>query len=337
VIAEGGRARRRWGAVAVAAAVVTVSAGCGGDSPSTLQPAGPGAATVAGLGWLLFGIAAAVCTLVIVLVVWSAVTRRGPGTRVEPTRGRGYVLVLGIVLPAIVLTGVYAVGLRDMRALAEPPSPSVLTVDVVGHLWWWEVRYPDSGFETANEIHIPAGQPVTLRLTTADVNHSFWVPELMPKTDLVAGRVNEMWLLADAPGIYRGQCAEYCGLQHAHMAFQVVADPPDRFSAWLAQQSAPAAAPADPLAVQGRTVLESTACASCHAVAGTTANGQIGPDLTHVASRNRLAAGAIPNDFGHMSGWIANSQTVKPGNLMPPQPLPPEDLLAVVTYLQSLE
>jgi cytochrome c oxidase subunit 2 len=331
------RATRRAMVEMLAVAVPAAVAGCATQAPSTLTPAGPGAATVAGLWWMLFAISVVVCVVVIALVVLAAVRRRRDGTRVQPGRGGTFVLVLGIVLPAIVLTGVYAVGLRDMRALAEPPAAPAATVEVVGHIWWWEVRYPDQGIVTANEIHVPAGQPVRLQLRTADVNHSFWVPELMPKTDLVAGRVNETWLQADHPGTYRGQCAEYCGLQHAHMAFTVVADPPDRFAAWVAQERRPAAAPADPLAARGRTVLETTACASCHAVAGTAANGQVGPNLTHVASRERLAAEAIPNDTGHLAGWIANSQSVKPGNLMPPQPLAPEDLQAVVAYLQSLK
>jgi cytochrome c oxidase subunit II len=330
-------ASRRPAAGLAATAVIGSVAGCARDAPSTLAPAGPGAEMVAGLWWLLFWISVVVSVVVIAMVGWVVIRRRRPQTRVSPARGRTFVLVLGVVLPALVLTGTYAVGLRGMQVLAEPPRPAERTITVIGHLWWWEVRYPGEGFETANEIHVPVGQPVRLRLQTADVIHSFWVPQLMPKTDLLPGRINEMWLLAAEPGIYRGQCAEYCGLQHAHMAFQVVADPPDRFAAWLASQRQVPAPPTDPLAVHGRAVLETTSCGTCHTVRGTTASGEVGPDLTHVGSRNRLAAGAIPNDFGHMSGWVANSQTVKPGNLMPPQPLAPTDLRAVVAYLQSLE
>ncbi|OZM77201.1 cytochrome c oxidase subunit II [Pseudonocardia sp. MH-G8] len=313
------------------------TAGCARSFQSTLTPAGPAAERVAGLWWLLFWIAVAVSAVVVAMVGWAVLRRRGPRTRVRPAGGRSFVLVLGVAVPAVVLTFVYAVGLSDMRALAEPPRPPEFTVEVVGHMWWWEVRYPDAGFTTANEIHIPVGEPVALRLTTDDVIHSFWVPELMPKMDLLPERVNETWFLADEPGTYRGQCAEYCGLQHSHMAFQVVAEPRERFDAWLAKQSRPAQEPATELAARGRTVLETTACATCHTVAGTGADGDVGPDLTHVGSRERLAAGAIPNDVGHLAGWVSNSQTVKPGNLMPPQPLSPEDLRAVVAYLQGLE
>jgi cytochrome c oxidase subunit 2 len=190
---------------------------------------------------------------------------------------------------------------------------------------------------TANEIHVPAGRPVRLRLSSADVIHSFWVPQLMPKTDLIPGQVNETWLTANRPGIYRGQCAEYCGLQHALMAFLVVADGPAAFDRWVALQRAPAAEPAGTLATRGRQVLERTSCATCHTVRGTSARGTAGPDLTHLASRQQLGAGAVPNTPGHLGGWIANSQTIKPGNLMPPQPLTSEELQALIAYLETLE
>lgn len=326
---------RRLAAGLVAVVMIGSAAGCGRDAPSTLDPAGPGAQRAASLWWLLFWISVVVSVAVVLIVAWVVIRRRRPETRVHPGRGTGLVLVLGVAVPALVLTAVYAVGLRDMKALAEPPRPAELTIDVIGHTWWWEARYP--GFETANEIHIPAGEPVQLRLRTADVIHSFWVPELMPKTDLLPNRVNEMWLLADQPGVYRGQCAEYCGLQHAHMAFHIVAQPPDEFAEWVAQQRRPAQLPETELADRGRTVFLTSSCATCHSIEGTRASSEFGPDLTHVGSRGWLAAGAIPNDFGHMSGWVSNSQTVKPGNLMPPQPLPPADLRAVVAYLQGLE
>jgi cytochrome c oxidase subunit 2 len=328
---------RRSAAGALGVAAVGTAAGCAANAPSTLAPGGPGAERVANLWWLLFWISVVVSVVVVLLLAWAVARGRRPETRVRPGRGRVFVLVLGVAIPAVVLTAVYAVGLRDMKALAEPPRPAELTIDVIGRLWWWEVRYPEAGFETANEIHIPAGVPVMLRLRTADVIHSFWVPELMPKTDLLPERVNEMWLLADEPGTYRGQCAEYCGLQHAHMAFHIVAEPPEEFAAWVAQQRGSAQPPASELAARGRTVLETTSCATCHTVVGTSAAGDVGPDLTHVASRDRLAAGAIPNDVGHLAGWVSNSQTIKPGNLMPPQPLSPTDLRAVVAYLRGLE
>jgi cytochrome c oxidase subunit II len=222
-----------------------------------------------------------------------------------------------------------------MRANSEPPTPTELAIEVVGHDWWWEVRYPD--FVTANEIHIPVGRAVHVELRTADVIHSFWVPSLTSKFDLVPNQKNDLWLMADRAGEYRGQCAEFCGAQHAGMAFLVVAQPEGEFDQWMAGQAAPARTPTDALATRGQQVLEGTACASCHTVRGTTADGDVGPDLTHFGSRQFIGAGVAPNDPGWLGGWIANSQTVKPGNLMPPQPLAPEDLNALIAYLETLE
>jgi cytochrome c oxidase subunit 2 len=250
------------------------------------------------------------------------------------------VLTFGVILPALVFCATFALGVIGLQKTAEPDGDPGATIEVIGHQWWWEVRYDDgTGNEvvTANEIHVPVGTPVELRLRTADVIHSFWVPELMPKTDLLPDRINRTWLTADEPGTYRGQCAEYCGLQHAHMAFSVVAEPRADYEKWLTEQAADADAPLGEEEQRGLEVFTSTACATCHTIRGTGADGDVGPDLTHVGSRDRIAAGALPNDTGHMAGWVANSQTVKPGNLMPPQRLSPDDLRAVVAYLQSLE
>lgn len=311
---------------------------CALQHPSALDPAGVGARRVAGLWWLLFWIAAAVCVVVIGLLLWAAIRRRGP--RVTPRAGgRLVVVIAGVAVPAVILTAVYGVGLHDLKALQQPVGGAPVTIDVIGHRWWWEVRYPESGVVTANEIHIPAGQVVHLRLQTADVLHSFWVPQLMPKTDMIAGRVNETWLQADRPGDYRGQCAEYCGLQHAHMAFWVVAQSLGDYQDWLAAQAkdAPgiAAAASDPQVRRGQQVFESASCASCHTVQGSSAHGEVGPDLSHLADRTTLGAGTLPNTTGNLAGWIANSQSVKPGNLMPPQPLSPDDLRAVVAFLEA--
>lgn len=331
-----GRSRALAG-TAVAGAVALLTA-CAADSPSALNPAGFGAARVAGLWWFLFGIAVLVCLVIISWALFAAARRRGEGVTVR-MGGHRAVVVGGVVLPALILTVVYLVGLRDMTALQRPSGPAAATIDVVGHRWWWEVRYPDHDVVTANEIHIPVGAVVHVRLQTADVNHSFWVPQLMPKTDLVAGRINDTWLQADKAGTFRGQCAEYCGLQHARMAFLIVAQQPTEYEGWLRAQAEPAAgaaaASADPQVARGRQVFISSSCASCHAVAGTSARGRIGPDLTHVADRTTLAAGMLPNTPGHLAGWIANSQAIKPGNAMPPQPLSPDDLRAVVAFLEA--
>jgi cytochrome c oxidase subunit II len=324
----------RWGVWLTAPLVL---AGCGGNSPSAFSTGGPGAATVATLAWVLIGFSVVTIAAVVLPMLWAARRRRGRDVGIRPGDGKRFVVVAGVVVPAFVLAAVYGLGVHDMSALSTSKQDAKLTVDVIGHVWWWEVRYPDRSIVTANEIHIPVGQVVHLRLTTADVNHSFWVPQLMPKTDLVAGRVNETWLDATKAGTYRGQCAEYCGLQHAHMAFLVVAQPTDEFQAWARTQAADAATPADATQTRGRQVFEGASCATCHTIRGTTATGHIGPDLTHLASRQELAAGAIPNTRGYLGGWISNSQAVKPGNKMPPQQLPPEDLQALLTYLGSLK
>jgi cytochrome c oxidase subunit II len=229
------------------------------------------------------------------------------------------------------------VGLRDLNALARPPGRPALTVEVIGHQWWWEVRYPDrAGAVTANELHMPVGQPVRVRLRTADVQHSFWVPRLMPKMDLIAGRENQTWLRTDQAGTYRGQCAEYCGLQHAFMSLVVLAQPAAAFDAWLADLARPAATAVTGAQRRGRAVFERSACASCHTVRGTAAHGTLGPDLTRVGSRWSIGSGAAPNDAEHLRAWITNPQRLKPGNRMPPQPVSTEDFPDLIAYLRSL-
>jgi cytochrome c oxidase subunit 2 len=206
---------------------------------------------------------------------------------------------------------------------------------VVGHQWWWEFQYPELGFVTANELHVPVGRRVELRLTSTDVIHSFWVPELQGKTDLIPGRENVAWIEADRPGVYGGQCAEYCGIQHTHMGLLVVAQPEAEYEQWAAGQRAPAVTPADSTTDRGReTFLR--ACALCHTVRGTPAGGRLGPDLTHLASRRTLAAGLLPNTAGHLGGWISNPQALKPGTRMPRVPLSRDEFRLLHQYLLTL-
>jgi cytochrome c oxidase subunit 2 len=215
-----------------------------------------------------------------------------------------------------------------------------LVVEVTGRLWWWHVRYldptPSNVFATANEIRVPVGRRVEVRLTSDDVIHSFWVPSLQGKLDLIPGKRTVTWIRADEPGVYRGQCAEYCGLQHAKMAFTVVAMPPAEFASWLANQRRPAAEPRDEDTRRGQAVFLNSGCALCHTIRGTPTAGVTGPDLTHVASRLTLAAGTIPNTKGHLGGWVANPQGIKPGALMPRLDLPAPDFHALLHYLMSL-
>jgi cytochrome c oxidase subunit II len=320
----------------VFASAALLLAGCARDAPSTLDPTGYGARRVAGLWWLLFWIAVGVFVVVVALLGWSLLRRRRAGTQVRAGDAVRFIVVAGLILPLLILGLVYAISLGDMAALGNRPGAAAMTIEVTGHEWWWEARYPQTGAVTANEIHIPVGETVRVKLTTADVLHSFWVPQLAPKTDMIAGRTNDAWLRAEKPGRYRGQCAEYCGLQHAHMAFLVVAEPRADFDSWLNRLSRPRQ-PSTAAEQRGLQVFEQSACASCHTIRGTTAQGRVGPDLSNVGSRWSIGAGTVPNDPGHLGGWIANSQTVKPGNKMPPQPVAAADMQDLLAYLESLK
>lgn len=277
--------------------------------------------------------------------------REGVGRPRSERIGARIMIGGGIVLPAVVLAVVLVYTLRvqaavslPSRAVASfdaPPRPGELVVHVTGRQYWWEVEYldvePQRRFETANELRIPVGRTVTVRLSSADVNHSFWVPGLQGKMDLIPGRTNALRLEARHPGRWRGQCAEFCGVQHAKMAFVVVALPPAEYEAWAARQRADAPIPRDSAAAADRTAFLASGCPLCHAVRGTAARGELGPDLTHLAGRLTLAAGTLPNTPGHLYGWVANPQAIKPGNHMPAVPMSPAELHAIVRYLGTLE
>ena len=323
--------------LAVPAVTLVTLAACSG-APSTLDPAGPGARRTAVLWWFMFAVAAAVCLLVAALIgVAVLVRRRRARPDVTPRWANRLIAGGGVVFPLVVLSVLWVFTLRELRASSAPVSGERLSVTVVGHQWWWEIRFPDEGIVTANDLHVPVGRPVTVRLQAADVIHSFWVPQLTPKIDNVPGRTNVLSLRADRPGVYRGMCAEFCGVQHANMAFFVIAEPAADFEAWLARERADARTPGTSALADGLRVFETNACAGCHTIRGTQAGGVVGPDLTHVGSRRTLGAGAAPNDPGHLVGWIENASTFKPGVLMPPISLAPADLRAVAAYLESLE
>jgi cytochrome c oxidase subunit 2 len=309
--------------------------------------AGPAAHEIAVLGWVLTIISLAVL-VVVSLILLAALFRQRAARAAQPDgvviRPNGSITLIvwgGIVIPAIILVCALLFTLFVQSAVATPPAPPVATIRIVGHRWWWQVIYtanaPDQQVVTANEIHVPVGQPVRLELASADVIHSFWVPKLAGKTDVIPGQQNTMWMQADKPGVYWGECAEYCGLQHTHMNLLVVAQSPSDFRHWLDQQRQPPAPPTDPVTATGERVFERSACAACHTVAGTTAMGQMGPDLTHLASRRTLAAGTLANTPGNLAGWIANAQGIKPGNDMPTMTLPPGDLQALVAWLETLQ
>jgi len=298
-----------------------------------------------------------VVVLVTVLIFVGIRPRRAgepADRRPDPRWSMRLIVVGGVVFPLIVLTVLWVLTLHDMAANSEPGRPTAFTVQVIGYQWWWEIRYPNFGnFATANEIHVPVGRPIRLVLETKDVNHSFWVPQVMGKMDLIAGKVNVTWMQADRPGIYRGQCAEYCGAQHANMALYVVAQPESGFQSWLATERRGAAPPSTAILARGRQVFLTAPCVACHTIRGVNQARPIGgvfqfgqnepftavygPDLTDFGSRISIGAGAAPNTRGNLGGWIVDSQAIKPGNRMPPIQLSGPDLQALIAYLESLK
>jgi cytochrome c oxidase subunit 2 len=293
-----------------------------------------------GLIWLSVIVVAIIAILVVAGIFVRGRRGREPATTPVERSGPGTSWIyIGVGISTLVLVIFTGWTVATMAGIASPPSKPPFTIDVVAHQWWWEFRYEDPDlskeFVTANEIHIPSGVPVHFSIKTADVIHSFWVPALGGKTDAIPGRSNSMWLEGDKPGIYRGQCSEYCGQQHAQMALRVVVDKPQDYAAWRDGQLAPPAAPRTELekAGEARFLLR---CAACHAVRGTPAGGAVGPDLSHLMSRTTLAAGMLDNNPANLGGWIANPQSLKPGSKMPNLDLSGPELQAIETYLRTL-
>jgi cytochrome c oxidase subunit 2 len=299
-----------------------------------MSPHGPDAGRTAALAWFMFSLAGLITTVVFVLLV-VGLFRDGtrPGRALD---GQRLIIGGGIILPAIVLLTLS--GLTVWALKTDPAGASGdVAITVIGHQYWWEVRYAGTPAVTANEIHVPVGTQVRITLESTDVIHSFWVPALAGKVDMIPGHVNHLTIRADDPGTYRGQCAELCGIQHANMAFLVIAQPMGAYRAWLADQSEPARAPSGRLATTGRRTFTTQACAGCHTIRGTSAHGSAGPDLTHLASRRSLAAATLPNDASHLQGWITDPQHAKPGSLMPDVPITPAQANALVAYLRELK
>jgi cytochrome c oxidase subunit 2 len=322
------------------------------DAPhSALDAVGPQAQHWVDL-WRIFLVACTAVFAAILIALWlawrrapradettppdlSAVNRAEPGLQRHVTRA---VVASGVALIALIVASVFA-----DRALARLPLTNAVHVELTGHQWWWSARYIDGRaahdvFVTANEVHIPVGRPVIFQLNAEDVIHSLWVPSLAGKKDLIPGRTALLRLRADRAGVYRGQCAEFCGAEHALMGLLVIADPPEQFDEWAKAQRQSAAEPADAKAQRGKQVFQSSSCAMCHAIAGADfAGAQHGPDLTHVASRQTIAGGTLKNDAENLGSWIRNPQIHKPGVAMPATPLSQEDLDAVVAYLGTLK
>ncbi|QDH73744.1 cytochrome c oxidase subunit II [Brevundimonas sp. M20] len=305
--------------------------------PPALDPAGPFAEPLNTLSWVLFAMAGSVLLIVLAAL---GVALFGPRRWRERLGGRKLVWIGGFAFPVVVLTALLIYGLGLTSHLTQEPGPDEMRVRVTGEMWWWRIAYLDGegreAFQDANELHIPTGRPVVIELDSADVIHSFWVPRLSGKVDMIPGRRNLIRIQADAPGAYGGQCAEYCGGPHALMGFVVVAHEPTAYAAWRARQTAPSPAALQPTI--GSQVFARAGCGACHSVAGTAFNGQAGPDLSHVGSRRTLGAGILPNNQGTMAGWISDSQSIKPGNRMPAYPvLTGEELREVSGWLESLK
>jgi cytochrome c oxidase subunit 2 len=306
----------------------------------TIQSAAGVNAAQSLLQWNLFttflAVAAIVYVIVLLFLGW-ALLRRGGGGRDRPLR-----LALGgwIGGTAAILAGLTLATWFTDRDLARAAEPKALEIEVTAHQYWWDVRYlnvdPSRILRTANELHLPAGVTAHIVLRSDDVIHSFWVPNLAGKQDLIPGRTNDISLRPIGTGFYRGQCAEFCGIQHAHMALDVTVEPVAAFTAWRNAQLAPPPAPATALAQAGFAYVTTRECASCHTIAGTPASGQVAPDLSHFASRRSIAAGTLPMSRANISAWIADPQRLKPGNNMPNVPLSPEQLAAVTAYLETL-
>jgi cytochrome c oxidase subunit 2 len=317
-------------------AVAALLAGCN-EQQDSLAPRSHAASDIASLFWWMmgisfFGLGVVVCLM---LLAWRKAHRR-PGHETKEGERLAFRIVIGagIVFPIVLIAALFVISDIFVIQTTQAPAKAAtqLTIHVIGHQWWWEVRYPGTAAVTANEIHIPVRTPVRIEVSTADVIHSFWVPRLNRTIDTMPGRTNAIELYADAVGRYRGQCDEFCGLQHAHMGFYVFADPPAKFRAWLANMAKPARSDD----AEGRRVFMTSSCADCHAIRGTRASGDVGPDLTHVASRTTLAALTIPNDPSHLAHWLTDSQQVKPGNRMPDMKLSSSQVHALVTYLDGL-
>jgi cytochrome c oxidase subunit 2 len=328
----------------LAAAAVALAACEGSPNQTVLNPQGPQAAHIFGLWTWLWSAATVVFVLTMgaMLLALRHGRRRAVPDVSDAGEGRARrTVIMAVGATAVILVATLVASYLTGRAYAvTPDSGRPLQITIIGHQWWWEVVYNDSlqsrSLSTANEIHIPVGRTVVLKMTSQDVIHSFWVPNLAGKKDLIPGYSTTMWIRADKPGIYRGQCAEFCGYQHAMMGMLVIAEPRERFAAWYENQLADNMPPTDTTQSMGKNVFMNHGCVLCHTIRGTDAGGRVGPDLTHLATRRTLAAATIPNNKGWLGGWVMDPQGIKPGAHMPANDMRADELQALLTYLQSL-
>jgi cytochrome c oxidase subunit II len=313
------------------------------QQPSALAPAGPNSAAIADVFNIVLIIATVVFVVVEGLIVFSAFRfRRKAQDTSEPVQVHGNTKaeIAWTILPALIVVTLFVLALQTMQTLNTPPAAAAaeqMTVKVIGHRFWWEYQYPDLNITTATDLVIPTGRVVNLELSSVDVIHSFWIPQLNGKTDAFPNHVNKTWIQANTPGMYYGQCAELCGPSHANMRAVVIAKTPEEFDQWVKDQQAAVAQPADALAQQGQQVFLAGACIGCHTVEGTAAQGKVGPNLTHVASRTSIAGGTLTNTEGNIKRWLANPPAIKPDAVMPNLNLAQSDIDALTAYLQTLK
>ncbi|HEX6497153.1 MAG TPA: cytochrome c oxidase subunit II [Acidobacteriaceae bacterium] len=316
---------------------------------TSLNPVGPAAAHIEHTFSEMFWITTAVFCLVMIAIVIAVARRRhslddipdpqptGEASDRRATQAVGAAMFITVALLFVMLISSF----RTSRALGAMNNDQALTINVYGHQWWWEVEYPNDNepykiVETANEIHVPVGVPIRIHGTSRDVIHSFWAPNVQGKRDLMPGYETEVMMQIDQPGRWRGQCAEYCGEQHAHMSFFFVAEPLKQFEQWMNAQAQTSSAATNAQTQHGQQVFLTHACVMCHTIRGTTAGARVGPDLTHLASRSTIAAGELPNSIGNLAGWILNPQSIKPGCRMPPNQISGSDLQDLLAYLETL-
>ena len=312
--------------------------------PNMFKPESTPAHSIFHLSLFVLSICAVIFVIVFSLLAYSVIKFRrranDDGREPAPIYGSNQIELAWTVIPVLIVLVLFLATARVIHGIQQAKKPAeAIEVIAIGHQFWWEFRYPDLGVVTANELHVPVSDPAHptptfITLLSADTDHSFWVPRLAGKTDLIPNRENHMWIDPNEPGIYIGQCAQYCGTQHAKMLLRVYVDPPDKFKQWIQEQSEPAQVSES--AKEGRRIFETTACINCHAVSGTVADGRFGPDLTHLMSRDTIASGAATNTSENLRLWIHNPDAIKPGSLMPAMNLNQKDLDAVSAYLETL-
>lgn len=315
-----------------------VAVGCGGNkrSPSILHAHGSEASRIAGIWWLMFGLGAAVYAIVAFFIVWAILRGRRGDAGAGKVSDNGWIVWGGVIVPVVILAVLAVVTVQATSELRKPEA-GALQVQVVGKRWWWQVDYVGTRLTTANEIHLPAGRPVELQLESDNVIHSFWVPELAGKVDMIPGQHNVLRFTPRTPGTYIGECAEFCGLEHARMGFVVVVQTVTDFDRWLSRQELTPSPPDSESATEGEVAFMRQACAGCHTIRDTPAVGVVGPDLSNFGDRSTIGARTVENTPSNLAKWIVDAQQMKPGALMPPMPMSSRDVNNIVTYLESLK